>query len=332
MRHAPAHHRLELLARLPAERAGRFLVEGDRLFLIAGDRLLVASLADPDRPEMMAGIRFRAQLTDLVGVGDVLFVGERGRAVNLVAVADPGRPDYFDCLVLLGLPVDQLAKLGDKLAASLKSHEQLALFDVGDPRRPRELKRLALGDGLEDLAVDGETLWIANDDRGLVRVELSGDELKETGRWLEDEGFQPQKVFAGQERLYLYGYGDDSERDLWILDKGDPARVIAAVESDTSTPRALMEVDGRALYYHSHYTCSLIEPDGTVRTLFRQYETDEDKRYLETTEGHDLEESCTCMDVIEHWLVRDGRLYASQGDEFLVYGIGQGTEFTGGGA
>ncbi len=328
----PAHHRLELLARLPAERAGRFLIEGDRLFLLAGDRLLVASLADPARPEILAGIRFKNQLTDLALSADVLFVGERGRAVNLVAVTDPSRPDYFDCMVLLGLPVDQLARVGNKLAVSLASHEQLALYDLDDPRSPSELKRIALGDGIEDLAVDGDTIWVANDDRGLVRVEVAGDALKVTGRWLEDEGFQPQKVFAGQERLYLYGYGDDADRDLWILDKADPARVIAVVESNTSAPRALMEIDGRALYYHSHYTCSLIEPDGSVRELFRQYETDADKRYLETTEGHDLEESCTCMDDIEHWLVRDGRLYASQGDEFLVYRIRTGTELDRGGA
>jgi hypothetical protein len=326
---ATDHHRLELLSRMPAERAGRFLIQADRLFLTAGDRLLVASLADPGRPEVMAGIRFRAQLTDLVRAQDVLFVGERGRSVNLIDVSDAGRPDYFDCLVLLGLPVDRLAQVAGKLIVSLASHEQLALYDLADPRRPHELARLDLGDGVEDLAIADETIWVANDDRGLVRVELKGGGLAETGRWLEDEGFQPQKVFAGADRLYLYGYGDDEDRDLWILDRRDPARIIAAVESDTSTPRALMEVGGRALYYHSHYTCSLVEPDGTVRKLFRQYETDGDKRYLETTEGHDLEESCSCMDDIEHWLVQADRLYASQGDEFLVYRIREGSELLG---
>lgn len=299
---------------------GQFLFHRDHVYVASGTRVLVLDASEPTQPKQVGQVELQKSVQGLAAKDGVLYVSEWTRALNLIDIADPTNPRAFDCVPLIGTTARTVERMGDHLVVSCGRDERILLLNISDPRTAWRADEVRVGGDVEDLTSDGRRIYVANDDKGLAIYEIQNGKLVEVERALEGESFRPQRVFVGASRLYVWGHGDDNDRDLWVLERDDPSEVLAAYETDLSTPTTMREIGDRAVFFHSHSTCSVMEGVNAPQKLFRQYDAEDDGRHVEVREGDELEESCRYSEHPRYWEIREGRLYATQGDDgFQVY-------------
>ncbi len=144
---------------------------------------MIVDVANPRQPKLLGSVDrgLRVALSGkrlLVADGAGLIItSNEGREVLpggfvVVDVADPGNPRELGRLDSeqlgegeYGANVEAVAAFGNyaylglSILKGLKVSEFLVVVDVGDPRNPREVARVRLKKGIQDLGVAGKTLY-----------------------------------------------------------------------------------------------------------------------------------------------------------------------------
>lgn len=307
--------------------SGHLLVDGRLVYATSGETLQVFGVHDMPLPRHVATTTFRNSITGIAKKDDVVFLNTWSRGINLVDVSRPQRPSYFDCIPAIGRTTGRLIRLGDHLIVSWRREKLVGLYDISDPRAPALVHELALPDDVEDMAPSDQRVFVANDEAGVAALEIRDGALIETGRWLQDSELEPQTVHVGQRGVYLFCRGGDS--DLVVLDRRDPSGVLASIKTGLSSPRLVLDLPARTFLFHSHYTCSVLSDNWEPSTLFRQYYTDDVKRYYEIGAGDEMNESCTCMDEPKAGAFVDGHLITMQDNQLMVWSISEHSALAG---
>lgn len=199
-------------------------VLGDLGFLAMGPRTMwIIDLATLDRTRIIGFKSFDEGSMLRVRARDGrAFVGGGEGGLRVVDVVDPANPT--EIASLRGPYLSGEIEVRDGVAYVLDNEgARLLAIDVSDPSFPRVLASLALGGRGETIELDasGETLYISDEDRGIVVVDVSepmGPELRGVVPVL---GAGTHEVLRRGERLYARAsVGNDPV--LAVLDLGEP--------------------------------------------------------------------------------------------------------------
>jgi hypothetical protein len=340
---------LDLVARIPCS-ADHFTIEGDRLYAGAryGDAhaMTIVDLADVTAPRALGTLACRRQVPSVAVAGQVAFVGEYRRSILAVDVRDPAKPKPFDAVVSFQRELGHFEIHGGLLVAAAAERGVFAL-DVRDPWKMRRLPALAIAGKTKDEQPDVEQLtsrdgliYAAVRHVGCVIVELAGGELRERGR-ITPEDYNPSHVLATERCLWLFGHGEEDSAGLIVFERAT-GKLLYRGPCAISNPHNLVDIPGGALGLHTHYTGSVFhDADARIEQLFRQYEADDDKSYIEThfapkqrddgddDDGDDGDDDDgpsevyddrrrSCMDTVD-WIARHrGHLVAVHGLKELI--------------
>jgi hypothetical protein len=144
--------------------------------------LRVIDVANPAAPvqvgnvELLSGpIQSYSYPTEVEVVGDLAYIADTA-GLRTVDVSDATAPVDIDLAASSGRPYSLAVVDGLAYVTSVIYRGGLSVFDLSDPRTPIEIGFLQLLDGALDVAVEGETAYVADDEAGLQAIDVSDPE------------------------------------------------------------------------------------------------------------------------------------------------------------
>lgn len=357
---------LRELVRLPV-RGDRCAVHGNHLIVgshgaMAPHELTTIDIANPASPKVKSRIRFKYRMPAVTLVGNLVYVFEDERAIHLVRL-DKGKPTIFDCHLMFGQDLPEMATLGARFLVAARGRAGVSVFDVSDPAQPVETDVRALGSrSVESLLVVGQRVFAAAGADGLVELRADSDgKLVETGRWFGgDKGFEVERVFAIDGRLWIFGEGtlpyepqpvdggrddDDTyeeygkyrehdedddvapEPNTVILSLDDVGGAPIWVGTNPIRPKQLRPVPGGGAIALHGYRCWRFPSAGKAELLFKRHEkvpeagAKKPRTYVEVAGGATGRGRFELTSDAACWLRLGKHLMVQQPDELVIYAI-----------
>jgi hypothetical protein len=335
---------LELVASVPVEGSGQFVLHRDHVFMGArygsSHTLSIIDVSVPEKASLVKVMKFKHAITSVAIRNDMLYAAEDERAINFINVDNPAVPDYHDCCVALGKDLCDLKLLGKYAVAGLY-RGGIGIIDVSDPPNARFLHSVKLDEGsIQRLVVAEGRIFAAGGAGGLRVFEIQSDELVEVASYKEN-GFNAGDVFNVGDRIWVVGSGEDEPDRVLVFNPKKPSEVESSFEPGERLPSnaLLPHSSGGAVGFYTHYTCMAYSAEeGWGGEIFKQYLRDDNEGYHEVPvreeeftdeELERFDVPRTCMDEI-NWMARKGEhLIAAQGSAIVVYRILPGSIFEG---
>jgi hypothetical protein len=153
----------------------RFIVHGEHLYALDGTQLRVYATQDGS-PRLVHASSVRADAETLFPHGDYLFVGTQ-QGMLIYGLEDPEHPRFLGEArhVVSCDPVvveHEVAYVTLRSGSTCRGGENaLLVFDVADPRHPRQIARRDLGNP-HGLGIDGGLLFVADKTRGILMFDV----------------------------------------------------------------------------------------------------------------------------------------------------------------
>ncbi|MBK7142135.1 MAG: hypothetical protein IPH75_08650 [bacterium] len=132
--------------------------------------LRVLSLADPDRPELIATLPI-PRVTSIAREGNVVYLGRRTDArFMIIDVTDPAHPAVTDSVSVTGYV--ECVKVSDGKLFVVDRYQGLRIYSLADPFSPVQIGLLSLGQASK-LAVYGNCAILQNQATGTHYVDIT---------------------------------------------------------------------------------------------------------------------------------------------------------------
>jgi hypothetical protein len=192
--------------------------------------MCVIDIANPSAPVQVGNIEFFGAPSGIEVVGDLAYIADTA-SLRTVDVSDATAPVEIDLAASSGrlnslTIVDGLAYA--TISGPGPNRGGLSLFDLSDPRAPIEIGFLHLLYGVRDVAVEGETAYVAAHQGGLQAIDVSHPEAPAAlGRLATPYGAAAALAVTNGLAYVLDGYPPGSSaRDLHIIDLSIPTTPI----------------------------------------------------------------------------------------------------------
>lgn len=151
-----------LLGRLDGLGAVRQVVISDGIAYVAAreDGLAIVNVRDPAHPRLLARFDTLEKATGVAVAGNLCFVACRYYGVQIIDITDPARPAHL-AIAFPTLEAQSVAWSDGCLYAGIWATREVAVADVGNPLRPREIARIALDGYGDGVAVRNGVLYAA---------------------------------------------------------------------------------------------------------------------------------------------------------------------------
>jgi len=222
------HKPLKVGACTTLENAMDVVVRGRLAFVANGNvGFRVVDVSEPSRPKEIGGCATPGEAARVTLNGDTAFVAANG--LQVIDVANPNKPKLVGSLekpnaLMRAIAVkDKVVYLGDKRGP-------LYVIDVSDPKHPKELAFLEIGE-THGIALQGKHAYLADDDSGLHIVNVS-DSKAPRKVWTHSQsspaGFGELVAVAG-----AFLYVGCSEGAIIVFDIADPEFPIRVATYET---------------------------------------------------------------------------------------------------
>lgn len=207
---------------VPVGRGGsmaRFAVVEDLLYTISGADLQIFRLDQPGMPSKWAKTRVAFDIETLFGFGDHLLIGSQG-GMYIYDTSDPEHPEFVSKL-LHATSCDPVVAQGNYAYVTLRSgnrcqagNNQLDVIDISDPAVPVLVKTYPM-QGPKGLGVDGDKLFVCDDDAGLKVFDVADPLRLQTLQHLSGINCydvipnQGNLIVMGEDGLFQYDYRQD---------------------------------------------------------------------------------------------------------------------------
>ncbi len=151
------------------EMAVDIMVDGSYAYVLAGG-LHIVDISDVNHPVEVSSVSppgFDGAC--LTRFGQYIVMGDY--QAHIVDIADPLNPELVSTCDVLS--VTAVAVQDNYLFVAEHFASQIEVFDISDPSNPANVNTINLVYGIEDLTVDGDYLYVAGDDEGLIVVDIS---------------------------------------------------------------------------------------------------------------------------------------------------------------
>jgi hypothetical protein len=134
--------------------------DGDRAVFGLGSVARVVDPSTPESPETLGELLLPAALAGVAFVGSHAVLSDRSHILHIVDLHDPRGPIEVAAIELPAAP-HRMAVAGDVLLAVL-GWEGLGLVDLSDPTSPALLDQISIGDGVNDVVVQGGRAFVSS--------------------------------------------------------------------------------------------------------------------------------------------------------------------------
>jgi hypothetical protein len=142
-------------------------VDGDLAAVIVGNDLVLVDVADPRAPVEVGRLVVPMRQISAVGLHDgYAYLVSTGTLLT-VDVRDPSAPAWVDDEGSPAFDMPITAVAGDRLLHARGIDLPLAVTDLSNPRRPETRESIGAGDGTFDVAMVGDTLYLATGQEGV---------------------------------------------------------------------------------------------------------------------------------------------------------------------
>ncbi len=247
------------VARWPQGPADAVFTAAGHSYFGSGTLLIVGDASDINSPQVTGWVDLGMLIGDIVVIGDVAHIAagnftEESGTYFEVDVSDPAEPVVSRTLATPGPArsvwvTETRAYVGVADLAD-EANGSLLVLDLRPPGDPTVLTTLPLSGWPEEIAADGERLWVTEFGRGIRAIETSGPTLPFEIAAIEGD-FRDADADDGI--LYVVEWGDDRDDALILLDVFDPAAPVELGRYDAIRPRQV-EIFGPAAYLLSSPT------------------------------------------------------------------------------
>ena len=307
---------LERIGRLPIPTScSDMIVDKTWAYVAANNFVHAIDLRDPKKPKRASTVAFKNHVGGMALAGKMLFVGESERALNFVRVANPKKPDYFDCVLSFGTSFYAMTTVGDRVACAI-NWDGVGLVDVKKPKTARWLAREKLPDSFaEDVVVAEKRLFVAGANDGLRVYAIEKDALVAKASPLP-RGSSAARVFLVGDRVWVAG--ESKGKPTLFVVHPKTLRVVGAIRVQRA-PRVLVDVGGGDAMGFESYTCFRYSPKTKkARRLFLQYDMKGGGYHEEPGEHADVRDGTIVSDAVAAaWMKKT--LVVCRADSIDVY-------------
>ena len=219
----------------------------------SGTHLMVGDASDINAPQVMGWVDLGMLIGDIVVIDDTAHVAagnfnEQSGAYFEVDVSDPAAPVVSRTFATPG-PARSVWVAGTRAYVGVadvtdEANGSLLVLDLRPPGDPTEVVDLQLHGWPEEIAVDGDLLWVTELGRGVRAINVAGPALPFEVAAIEGN---IRDADADDGVLYLVEWGDDRDDAMVLLDVVDPAAPVELGRYDATRPRQV-EIFGPAAY------------------------------------------------------------------------------------
>lgn len=203
------------------------LLAGNRVLVANGYRgLQVVSIEDPRHPQIVGSLNMPGHPWSLSRTGNLLLVASMSGGVNLVKISDINNPQLLFTIENTTPAFDVVPDR--EYAYVLTGKHQVIVFDIRNPRRPREVARLAVPGQPWSGALFGSHLYVCCDKHGLQVIDVTDPRHPFLDAHLSLPGVTRSIALAGG-----YGYVAAESNGMQVLDLQNPSRprLVTTLES-----------------------------------------------------------------------------------------------------
>ncbi|MBU1881556.1 T9SS type A sorting domain-containing protein, partial [bacterium] len=197
--------------------SGDFIVWDDIAYLEAnGDSLRVIDVSDPYNPELLNVIGTNGPPSELCVYEGNLYVAIYSTGVFIFDISEPANP------LLIG-DFDTHAyhiEVADGIAYIVSYSHQLHIYEINDPENPVFLGFCELNDTLQDIALRGNYILVANDYYGFKAISISNPEEP-----FVYSSYKPDWRIMNVGLVGDYAFVTDGDLGLLVLDVSEPSNM-----------------------------------------------------------------------------------------------------------
>lgn len=217
--HATGRPRVTAVVERPAPIEGVFVTPARVAYLAVRERgLEIFDLRDPARPVRLGGLAMPDAARDVVAAGDVAYVAVGAAGLAVVDVRRPGGP-YLRATLDMAGPASRVVL--DGRYAYVVAADDVHLVDIRRPFTPRRLLTLRTPGPVQDAAVGGGRLFVADGPYGLAVFDIRNPLAPVATHRLSVPDWAVDVVAAGDRVLVASRAGG-----LWAIDARDPAAIV----------------------------------------------------------------------------------------------------------
>lgn len=223
--------------------AMRLVIDGQRLYAAVGTGVVVFDISNPSKPKRIGFVpAFLA--CDVKVHGNILFVASLYNGVKVFRLAWEERGNWLKFEELMTIPRNArrlaidgellFVASGEKLPDDVwgGGNANLDIVGIKDPQNPKKVGLCALSGMLYGMAVKDGKCFIANDDRGVIIVDVSEPKLP--------------KVIGKIPARWAYGCEFDKRGRLLIPQGAGDTVLLASLDDLKSEPKGLRGLTGYA--------------------------------------------------------------------------------------
>ena len=215
------------LGRLDGLGAARQVVISGGIAYVAAreDGLAIVDVRDPIHPKLLARFDTLEKATGVAVAGNLCFVACRYYGVQIIDVTAPARPVHL-AIAFPTLEAQSVAWSNGCLYAGIWATRKVAVADVGNPRHPREIARIALDGYGDGVAVRDGVLYAATGHHSRAFSGLHFDRTQQTRPgWGQGHGLELWDVRVPSRPRLLSRYKTrpfyQGVPDMWSVDVVD---------------------------------------------------------------------------------------------------------------
>lgn len=159
-----------LLGTLPTTNARDVVTSGSIAFIADGSSLKVADVSDPAHPTLLSSLPL-PQGSNRLSLAEGLVLVATGNGLHIIDAANPAQP--VEVGFLQSWWGFNVVRAADRFAYVADATWKLRVVDFSDPSNPFVLSDIDLPTQINDLAIDGSTLWAACDTYGVFAIDVS---------------------------------------------------------------------------------------------------------------------------------------------------------------
>lgn len=212
---------------------------GDTAFLITPIGLATVDVHDPLQPEILSFVPGGGEAVKIAG--GFAFIAARAAGLRIVNVSDPHLPVLASSFPVPGKAVSIALDVESNLVYVAADEGGLRVIDVSAPDVPREVAYMEPAAGVQQLEVQGETLYLSSGDRILLVDVSRPDSLVTVSEYAPPRRARRVAVSGS------YAYVADLDGGLKVFHVAEMARPLL-VYAETQGAAYDVRVEGNRVY------------------------------------------------------------------------------------
>jgi hypothetical protein len=202
-----------------------------------GGGIRIYDISDPENPIELGQYVSERDFQRLILVDSFVYAFERNYGLKVIDITDKANPRAVDSIAYASF-IETLIQHDTLVYLGMNGNNKI--LNINDPAHPYEYDLTHYWQAVEDFAISGETLYVAEQSRGLSLFDISSDPLNPTFISRYDHAYLTSKVETINELIYLL----DRDAGIYVL-RFDNTTSAEDLDKDQETPYKIFPIPSR---------------------------------------------------------------------------------------